>query len=492
MSTAAQVRELVTPFVERNDDLTLIGRAIILEPVHHFVRGIYLDRTSSKGQIRPFWYIRLLCMPHVKGWSNELPIHGAYVDDPRIKDSLEWHLHACLGEFLRPTSEMRSLWNVPARHSGRRDLWPLQECLLVAAEGNFEHAANGLSQHVAEEELLLRREHDGIDSHHRPQSRPWQRAMERHREELKKLGHKQRLLEVLKTRDKAAVAKLLHGWERQTSKAEGLDSVWQELPFPFEAKRHRGHSVPTTSVPAIKRWMEPLLHGREDLALAGRQLVLKPVGHFVRGISFETSHTGIRLRPSWFASLTFTPPGDEQHQIGRLLTEVDPASDNFEALLRWRCEFVIGRRLGGIVDIASFQRDIERRKYMNARGHSAFDHLDYRQGTMAAALGHFDDADRALRMPIRHREDHLEHDERLRRRLAKSSDRAGERIVEERMATELARIAEVKRLLALVEARDRAGVAALLHEWERENVKKWGIEHLWEPTPFPVERPVGR
>jgi hypothetical protein len=34
---------------------------------------------------------------------------------------------------------------------------------------------------------------------------------------------------------------------------------------------------------------------------------------------------------------------------------------------------------------------------------------------------------------------------------------------------------------------DRAGLARLLHSWEAETVKNFKIEHLWEPTPFPLE-----
>ena len=34
---------------------------------------------------------------------------------------------------------------------------------------------------------------------------------------------------------------------------------------------------------------------------------------------------------------------------------------------------------------------------------------------------------------------------------------------------------------------DIAGAAALLHEWEATTVRNLKIEHLWQPTPFPLE-----
>jgi hypothetical protein len=27
----------------------------------------------------------------------------------------------------------------------------------------------------------------------------------------------------------------------------------------------------------------------------------------------------------------------------------------------------------------------------------------------------------------------------------------------------------------------------LLHEWQAETVKNFKVEHIWEPTPFPLE-----
>jgi hypothetical protein len=45
----------------------------------------------------------------------------------------------------------------------------------------------------------------------------------------------------------------------------------------------------------------------------------------------------------------------------------------------------------------------------------------------------------------------------------------------------------LRELCALLKADDRAGLARLLHEWEALTVKNFKIEHLWEPTPFPLE-----
>ena len=50
-----------------------------------------------------------------------------------------------------------------------------------------------------------------------------------------------------------------------------------------------------------------------------------------------------------------------------------------------------------------------------------------------------------------------------------------------------AKFRRLRELCAKLAEDDRAGLARLLHEWEAYTVKNFKIEHLWEPTPFPLE-----
>lgn len=47
--------------------------------------------------------------------------------------------------------------------------------------------------------------------------------------------------------------------------------------------------------------------------------------------------------------------------------------------------------------------------------------------------------------------------------------------------------ARLSELCARLMADDRSGLARLLHEWEAATVMNLKIEHIWEPTPFPIE-----
>lgn len=44
MTTAAQVKKVVRPLLDRHADLALVGRYIYVRPVHHFARAILIDR----------------------------------------------------------------------------------------------------------------------------------------------------------------------------------------------------------------------------------------------------------------------------------------------------------------------------------------------------------------------------------------------------------------------------------------------------------------
>ena len=50
-----------------------------------------------------------------------------------------------------------------------------------------------------------------------------------------------------------------------------------------------------------------------------------------------------------------------------------------------------------------------------------------------------------------------------------------------------AKLLRLKELCRRLAADDRAGLAALLHEWEAATVKNLKLEHLWQPSPFPLE-----
>ncbi len=57
MTTVAQVRQAVQPLLQRNPDLALIGRLVVIKPVHHILRGVYIDRSLDPKLFVPTWSI---------------------------------------------------------------------------------------------------------------------------------------------------------------------------------------------------------------------------------------------------------------------------------------------------------------------------------------------------------------------------------------------------------------------------------------------------
>lgn len=91
MTTAAQIKKLLRPVVDRYDDLTLVGRWIILKPVRHLARGIVIDNTGEAKRFRPFWAVIDLCEP-----LERFPLNwGEMYDRTRLVQLLrEWEAYS--------------------------------------------------------------------------------------------------------------------------------------------------------------------------------------------------------------------------------------------------------------------------------------------------------------------------------------------------------------------------------------------------------------
>lgn len=63
-SAKKEVQAFVAPLLSRHPDMELIGRAIVLKPVHHLLRIIYIDRTSSAHVCQPHWGVSGLWTRH--------------------------------------------------------------------------------------------------------------------------------------------------------------------------------------------------------------------------------------------------------------------------------------------------------------------------------------------------------------------------------------------------------------------------------------------
>jgi len=61
------------------------------------------------------------------------------------------------------------------------------------------------------------------------------------------------------------------------------------------------------------------------------------------------------------------------------------------------------------------------------------------------------------------------------------------KIPEEASETIRAEFSHMAELSSRILAGDRKSLVALLHDWEAATVRHFKMEHIWEPTPFPIE-----
>jgi hypothetical protein len=220
--------------------------------------------------------------------------------------------------------------------------------------------------------------------------------------------------------------------------------------------------------------LEPLLRRNSDLAGVGRMALVMPIGHVVRAVSIEPGDAPERFRPVWFVDPLLGPYRSLSAHAGV------EASDHRRGYWDFS-QPQVGQALAqtlenSVLPLLRAVRDLEAMVNLGALSHpSSRDGRVYgvraaREFVLKLALGQVEVArrwaegfrtysylDRQLR-------DEPEPNEEDRRYLDWT-----------------------KRLVALLEKSDLEGMVRMLHEWEAETVRLMKLEHLWEPTPFPLE-----
>lgn len=214
----------------------------------------------------------------------------------------------------------------------------------------------------------------------------------------------------------------------------------------------------------ISRLLGALVQRNPDLAQSERFAIIKPLRHVMRSISIDRGITADS--PQFLCSIGhfFDPTANRQgitldqlflaRGAPRRWTEPGMRVAFFEA-----CESQILPRLRGIDTIEDM---IRFRTYGSSEFKAAVRWVIH-QIHFAAAYGRFD---RALR------------------RFERIKDWDPSRMSWRR--PEFQHVAD--ELVPLMRTDDRDGVIRLLHRWEEDRVRRFGLEAIYEPTPFPLER----
>lgn len=224
MTTAAQVKKIVRPVLERHADLALVGRWIYLKPVHHFARAVLIGRTAYAEEFEPRWAVIHLFQARESfslDWGEFLANERSrrrglwFMSDPDVELSLIEAIERQALPKLRAIQTLDDYLAFVSRHMFRHKLfdWPQCKIIVDVALGDLDAA-----QAICEEKM------------HR-----WSVDQPQHDEDsMAKYRRLRELCTRLGENDRAGLARLLHEWEAYTVKNFKIEHLWEPSPFPLE------------------------------------------------------------------------------------------------------------------------------------------------------------------------------------------------------------------------------------------------------------------
>ena len=218
-----------------------------------------------------------------------------------------------------------------------------------------------------------------------------------------------------------------------------------------------------TTLRQVNRLLKTFTGSHSDLSLVGRWLYLKPVRHLLRGILIERIGDASRFRV-WSAVAPLCEP--EEFFPLNWATIVRPTSDwswnnpDLQKQLYASLEEQALPQLRAITSLDDFVTFADSSERFSL---TAFRYYHLRSLGVDAARGALEGARKTCAELVGGRT----------KWSAPSMREEFDRVTGE--------------LCPLLAANDRAGMAKLLHQWEAYTVEKLKIDHIYEPTPFPLE-----
>jgi hypothetical protein len=222
MTTSRQVKQLLSPLLERHDDLAVIGHWLIVRPVRHVLRGVILERTGDASRFRPRWAVTNLCEPQTSfpvSWGAMIVGKGRWRwDNPTLQNDL---FHAIEEQALPSLRSIQTLDDFVAFTSSRERFpltyfygYLLRKVGLDIARGDLEAAKSVCAK---------------LATGHTKWSMPLLR------DDFIRVT--ETLCPLLARNDVRALAKLLHEWEAITVQNLKVADLWDRTPFPLEQVR---------------------------------------------------------------------------------------------------------------------------------------------------------------------------------------------------------------------------------------------------------------
>jgi hypothetical protein len=214
-------------------------------------------------------------------------------------------------------------------------------------------------------------------------------------------------------------------------------------------KPHEKDKRPGTRPADIKRYLKPLLKMRSDLVLVHRRVVVRPVRHLLRGALLDQTSDKYSFR-MWCYIMPLFAGSEGSVGFGDYfgVANCPVWQPHFEPLLMDALAEDVFAPLGNVTTLADFPAVIQRNRFLE-------------QTVTGLVLA--GEQERALEYV-----EQVERDDQM--------SEYGKGLVRKQW----------ERVSGDIEA-----LCAEAHAREAETIKALKLEHIWEPSPFPVELPAG-
>jgi len=226
MAPASHVKPLVAPLLARNADLVLVGRLVVIRPIHHILRGILIDRRGDPDRFQPMWFAYpLFCAgpEYYLSWSYNLGPGGDRVwlhSEPHAAEELSARIEGQVLPTLRAITTIAGFERFAQKHPQSHHMldWLDHRPPLSVAQGDLASASRYCTEKIAPLQVA---------------------SYGRDEEDKTKLRQLKELCRRLSLDDRAGLAALLHEWEATLVRDLKIAHFWEPTPFPLEQEGTR-------------------------------------------------------------------------------------------------------------------------------------------------------------------------------------------------------------------------------------------------------------
>lgn len=241
MTTRAEIRRWVGPFVASRSDVALLPRAVILAPVRHIACGMAFRSSRDKAWPDISWVLEILfAAPGSLNaqFERRLYLGGSITAD--FPQKLDRAMRESFDQVLVPSRSIADFHDFAVgedQHFTFRNLddYPLEHATVLAALGRLDKAEAMLRATVADYEEAAKAEQRADDEFRNARPRPrGVIILDAARRRMPAVQRLLALLALIESRDRPAIGNLLRDWERERVSQREIEHLWEPMPYPVE------------------------------------------------------------------------------------------------------------------------------------------------------------------------------------------------------------------------------------------------------------------